>query len=260
MDSSATLIDCAIVENDGAYGGGVYCAGSATLINCLIAGNSASNGGGVCGSASLINCVVAGNRAVNEGGGLYGARLTDGIVTGNTADYGGGAWCDDESALVNCVVTGNVAINAGGVACYGGGLLSGSLIAGNSAWTGGGVRSDDGAPTITSCTVAGNDALRAACLLSFDAVISARSCVLWADGGSALDIASGTASVTYSDVQSGWGGAGNIDADPLFVGGGSGTWTSNGIYDPQNHLVTLTDSAAAWSPVRRPHIRRATSA
>ena len=32
---------------------------------------------------------------------------------------------------------------------------------------------------------------------------------------------SGTAALTYSNVRGGWPGTGNVDADPLFAGGGS---------------------------------------
>ena len=42
--------------------------------------------------------------------------------------------------------------------------------------------------------------------------------ILWGNTAAILlDVAHGAAiTVTYSDVQSGWSGAGNLDADPLF--------------------------------------------
>jgi hypothetical protein len=48
--------------------------------------------------------------------------------------------------------------------------------------------------------------------------------ILWGDtvGGSPSEIylEGSTINITYSDIQGGWAGTGNIDADPLFVGGG----------------------------------------
>jgi len=46
------------------------------------------------------------------------------------------------------------------------------------------------------------------------------NCILWGDtsGDTWTEIAGGTSiSVRYSDVQHGWGGTGNINADPCFV-------------------------------------------
>jgi hypothetical protein len=43
------------------------------------------------------------------------------------------------------------------------------------------------------------------------------NCILW-DGGDEIWISGGpTIDITHSDVQGGWSGTGNIDADPLFV-------------------------------------------
>ena len=42
------------------------------------------------------------------------------------------------------------------------------------------------------------------------------NCVLWGNTGNTPQIA-GAVAVSFSDVQGGWTGAGNIDADPLFV-------------------------------------------
>jgi len=43
-------------------------------------------------------------------------------------------------------------------------------------------------------------------------------------------------------------GGGNIDADPLFVGGPTGTWTQNAAYDAKTFQSTLTDAKATWEP------------
>jgi len=48
------------------------------------------------------------------------------------------------------------------------------------------------------------------------------NCILWGD--SPEEISGGTPTVTYTDVQGGWPGTGNIDTDPLFVDPDNGNY------------------------------------
>ncbi len=49
-------------------------------------------------------------------------------------------------------------------------------------------------------------------------LVSVTSCILWSNTASSTgQQIYGLATVTYSDVQGGWAGEGNIDADPLFA-------------------------------------------
>jgi hypothetical protein len=73
--------------------------------------------------------------------------------------------------------------------------------------------------------------------------------ILWGDSPDEIVDAFGAeTTVSYSDVQGGWSGAGsnNIDEDPLFVGGPSGAWTSAGVYEPSTGCTTFTDDTADW--------------
>jgi len=78
----------------------------------------------------------------------------------------------------------------------------------------------NGPATLTNVTVAGNDGG-----ILFNAPVSATLAVTnsivyannWSIDGPP---GAGTVQATYSDIEGGWAGAGNIDADPLFVGGG----------------------------------------
>ena len=61
------------------------------------------------------------------------------------------------------------------------------------------------------------------------------NCILWGDEPDEIDNLYGSPFVTYSDVQGSYSGTGNINVDPLFVGGGDfhlqsqeGHWTSSG--------------------------------
>jgi len=49
------------------------------------------------------------------------------------------------------------------------------------------------------------------------------NCILWGDAnGEILNWSDSSAAVIHSDIQGGYGGEGNIDADPLFVDPGNG--------------------------------------
>ncbi|HUT30240.1 MAG TPA: right-handed parallel beta-helix repeat-containing protein [Sedimentisphaerales bacterium] len=82
------------------FGGGMFCApnSSPTLVNCLIHDNDADSGAGVVcddySSPTVGNCTIAENVAVLGGGGLFcglgsGPVLTNSIVWGNSGEYGG---------------------------------------------------------------------------------------------------------------------------------------------------------------------------
>ena len=53
--------------------------------------------------------------------------------------------------------------------------------------------------------------------LTSNAGLVVANCVLWGDSPDQIFTESETLTVTFSDVQGGWPGTGNIDADPLFV-------------------------------------------
>ena len=145
-----------------------------------------------------------------EGGGLYmyydsNPTILNCIITGNTAsggEGGGGIYCAAANpTIINCTITGNTSTGFGGG--RGGGVyclmsnptIRNTVIAGNTTGgSGGGLFSAEGSnPTITNS-------------------------IVWGNGPDEItvDIFS-TISVSYSDVQGGWAGAGNIDADPLFT-------------------------------------------
>ncbi len=75
---------------------------------------------------------------------------------------------------------------------------------------------DGGYPTLENCTVADNRGV------GVDAVLAnIANSILYFNGQDAegvnLALAKSASAVTYSDIQGGWAGEGNLDADPLFV-------------------------------------------
>jgi hypothetical protein len=117
------------------------------------------------------------------------------IFVGNVADLTGGGLSNDDAndtTLTNCTFIGNC---AGAV--------------------GGGMWSESGHPTLTNCTFVGNYANvgGGGVCGGYPALVN---CVLWDGGNEIWNNDGSTITITYSDVQGGWPGEGNIDADPLF--------------------------------------------
>jgi len=159
----------------------VFClhGSNPTMINCTITGNAASDGGGV-------DCLRS------------NPTLTNCTISGNDATHwdGGGIGCSGSSpTLTNCKITDNTADDdGGGVDCY------------------------ESSPTLTNCTITGNTASHGggvACREDSNPTLT--NCILWDDSPQEIYVYSGSPIVTYCDVQGGWEGEGNIDADPLFI-------------------------------------------
>jgi hypothetical protein len=203
-------------------GGGVYCYGSSpTLVNCAIRGNAAveglGSGGGVYtkdSDTTLTNCTIRDNSCTHWGAGVYcfgSSQFTNCVIQGNTTTgsdgYGGGVYCAGRASapvFANCTISGNTA--KGTYNAWGGGFCCSSSL-----------------PRLTNCTISGNltsgtDTTGGAlCCTSSLSQATLSNCILWADSSPEIDVGVGTAVVTYCDVQGGYDGEGNIDADPLFV-------------------------------------------
>ena len=238
--TSSTISNCTILGNSAdrygysGWGGGIYCyASSLTITNCLISDNDSYRGGGIgsiySSSLVLINCIISENTAYDRGGGIF----IEGLLT-----------------ITNCTISNNNAIgsDAGGIWLGGATIITNSLISNNSAaGCGGGIYSLFSPPfttpfTITNCTISNNNAIDSGggiyCYAYASLTIT--NCIFWGDSSPEgpeiwLGVMSSPSSLTvaYSDVQGGEAALyvepgctlhwmdGNIDSDPLFVGGGN---------------------------------------
>jgi hypothetical protein len=180
-------------------GGAIYASGnSVTIRSCRLINNHASGGGAVhAGALTLMNCLIARNS-----------------ISGATWYWGGGGGvhCGGEEGLVTiygCTIVDNTATGGEGDPPLAGGLYAGAhntiidhcTILGNKAGNGGGVFSAGLNCTISNCIMRSNAA----------------------SVGAQLN-ATGVLSVSYSDIEGGWAGQGNIDSDPLFVDASSGNY------------------------------------
>ncbi len=242
--SSPMLIDCMLSGNlvtSFGTGGGLSCSSSTsspTLIRCQITSNGNeghpmfANGGGIYGyTITLTDCSISNNYAGAAGGGLYcySATVNNCTISGNAADgEGGGVFQQSQtSAFTNCMVTHNTSgANGGGFFIRSAtSTFTKCMISANSAAeSGGGVFCYSSSPTLVHCTLSRNTADSFVGGL-YGAVSSPTltNCILWNTGAEIL-VSSGTPKVTYSCVQGGFAGNGNIDDYPEFVNPGNSDW------------------------------------
>ena len=258
-------------------GAGICCVDSnATLTNCEFSGNSAyENGGGMDnsgGSPTLTNCMFSGNFA-GAGGGMSNRQgssptLTNCTFSANSAEYGGGGVRNSDNSnptLTNCTFTGNSAGWSGGLGnYYSSPTLTNCTFIGNSASEdGGGMNNYEGNPTLTNCTFTGNSAgqhgggiwcqyggggppPKSGPLLVRGLIIT--NSILWGDTPEEIYVNPfSILAITYSDVQGGWPGEGNIDAHPCFVQ--PGYWDANGVWiGGDYHLLPVSPCINAGDP------------
>jgi hypothetical protein len=101
--------------------------------------------------------------------------------------------------------------------------ISGDLVVGNHAANGGGIACSYGAScAVINNTLAQNEAKTGAAIVAeHDSAAVLSNTIVWQHGGDVgraveVDDTSRLA-ITYSDIEQGWPGTGNISADPLFV-------------------------------------------
>jgi hypothetical protein len=195
-------------------GGGMYNDSSSPIVtSCTFSGNVASAGGGMYNGSSptVTNCTLSGNSA-GSGGGMYNESYSSPTVTnctfsGNSAGSGGGMHNNSHSSptVTSCTFSGNTAAD------YGGGMANYGAF-----------------PTVTNCTFSGNSAAdfgggmgNSTSETAVSGIAYLANCILWGDtDSSGANEISGYlfhTHVSYSVVQGGFTGDGNIDLDPLFV-------------------------------------------
>jgi hypothetical protein len=162
---------------------------------------------------------------------VSGGENTDSTIAGLTiigGSHGGGIYCDGVSpAISNCFITGarGSGIGAWSLSCP---VITNCCIIGNKGWgillKSGGV---EYAGTIKNCTIAANgDGIFGVSVIT--------NSIIWEN--SSTQIAEPNCVVTYSNIQGGFPGEGNIDVDPCFADTNSGDY----------HLKS---QAGRWDPV-----------
>jgi len=252
-----TIANCTFLNNhSGRHGGAITSdEGDLAISNCTFQGNTAPNrGGAICLYAAGNPVNIGHSRFTGNTGGSGGViyvsssaglvTITDTVFDGNSAagstnNDGGAILCDAPLTLTGCVFTGNTATRHGTIATRGDTgkpfEITNCLFAGNSAVYGAGVDVNGtsgflGSMVITNCTFAGNlatgggGAIYNLKALDAASVFTVTNSILWEDSVPEIGGTGGMPTVSYSDVQGGYLGTGNLDLDPLFVSGGVGAF------------------------------------
>ncbi len=223
-DADPDVIDCtfvassAIVGGSNGFGGAISLSGAsaaATITGCVFDANSSGGGSGIHAQSSskptVDRCIFATNSSSGAGGGMtLGGGTTSSVSNcgffGNIAGAGGGGGivCSGSASnatIVNCVFSGNKALSVG---------------------LGGGVYVTSGTVKLLNCTFSGNVVqapnLGGALAKLNGATCTVQNSILWGNTGQQIQSPGApTIVVEYSNVQGGFGGAGNSAADPLLV-------------------------------------------
>jgi hypothetical protein len=229
---------------------------SATIRNCWIRNCDATNdGGGIYvsdGATVLIDeCTIQNCTADGDGGGIaFKEDCTDIDVTDchiyscYASDYGGGISVRGNDAandytILNCRIHDNEA------GTHGGGIyvadnagmdmrLTRCVLADNIA-TLGDLYLVTGVVTVTGCTFYNEDVYA---IQRVGGTMTVVNSIVWG----AATPTTGTMTITYSDVQGGYAGTGNVNDDPLFVGSGDHPYAIGAVSD----AVDAANSGATY--------------
>jgi hypothetical protein len=237
LNGSPQISNCTMSGNRDT---GMINTGAPILRNCIFSANGGFVlGGGLLnqtgGQPQLIDCVFSDNVASWRGaaiGNEGSMRLRGCTFLRNRTAGGGAIYNEGNLEAVNCFFLGNIADEpiftgfGGAIVSWQRLTLTGCVFIGNEArtWIHGRYPVRGGAvyaynATITDCTFAGNlcydpeDEPEGGAIYGSGDI---HNCVLWANSPDQLE-STGLWAVTYSDVQGGWEGEGNIDVDPLWV-------------------------------------------
>ncbi len=238
-NSSSMVTNCVFESNSaGDRGGGMYNSDSSpTVTNCVFSANSSNRyGGGMYNGNSspmVTNCVFESNSTGDRGGGMYNYAsspgVSDCVFSANSSDgYGGGMYNQYGLPVVtNCIFESNSAGDRGG------GMynytsspwVTDCVFSANSSNSyGGGMYISSSSPVVTNCTLYANTATDSggAVWIGGNSNLYLRNSIIWGVG-SDIETESGSDTfVGYSDVQGGYPGTGNLDADPEFFDAANG--------------------------------------
>ncbi|MBN2373102.1 S8 family serine peptidase [bacterium] len=204
--SGSVLCGVTIRNGNAYYGGGIFCASNSmpTISKCIIKGNTASYGGAIycqSSSPSITECIIRENSANYYGGAVYigysTPNITRCVIENNSSIYYGGAFYLYRSSPI----------------------ITNSVITCNNAWIGGAIRCYyESSPEIANCIIYGNTSTYYSggiyCTMSSPVL---KNSILWNNSLQEIYVLSGSPTVMYCDIDGGYSGTGNINADPLFA-------------------------------------------
>jgi len=219
LESSPIIVGCVFTENTSRFGGAIFNnTANGEILGCRFTGNTATGSAGALAvlqsSPAIIGCNFSDNTALGNGGAVFinigSARIEDCRFTNNASnDSGGGVYTlgpGDELPgqttpfIVNSIFDGN-----------------------RSAGFGAALFNNNSSPVVVNCTIFDNLSTEAGGAMgNFQSRPVVANTILWSNGLSGIrDIESETV-ITYSIVEGGYPGTGNLDVDPFFAGAARG--------------------------------------
>lgn len=206
-NTSIRLLNCSFHDNYAENEGGALCfiASDLAVTNCTFQDNSASCGGAISclyGKSKINRCLFLKNSAVNFGGGVCASNpqifeMDACIFRGNTAINGGGLRCghDCSPQITNCIFESNTALLGGAIS--------------NQHWCD---------TTFENCTIVNNSATNGGGMSSFEiCLVNVTNSIFWGNEPDAIRVQNAVTKVSYSNIEGGWSGDGNIDSNPCFI-------------------------------------------
>jgi len=202
--------------------------------------------------------ITAGNADGNEpystGGGMFNYTNSSPTVTNvtfsnNSAISGGGISNTSNSnpTVTNVTFSNNSAISGGGISNTSNSnpALTNVTFSNNSANFGGGTYNNNSSPTLTNVTFSGNTASNYGGGISNTTNSSPTliNVILWGNLPDQVHNDSSTPVITYSDIQGGYTGEGNINLDPLL-----GPLADNGGFTLTHMLLPGSPAIDTGSP------------
>ena len=239
-NSDITIVNCVFNNNKASRGSAVYSSSllGSTFISCTFTKNN--DRAVSCSHSDFIDCTFTSN----SGGAVVASFSTFTNCTftnnGSSSSSGGAVAYNASAAFANCTFTRNIASSGGAVSAFFG-LWSSStftncIFANNSAAFGGAtyfpspssfyITYQYHSSSFTNCSLANNEAIEQGGAIWCDTEISEdypivlKNCILWgniAPEGPEIYEQEEPIIATYSDIQGGYVGEGNINNNPLFL-------------------------------------------
>jgi len=243
-NSNPIIMNCKFTGNSAAYGGAIYCENSSNTIyeNCIFENNIAKERQGISSKTGRKHSYGG------FGGGIYNhmsdSILTDCTFSSNSTKWGGGIYnTGSKINLTKCRFSNNSARDGGALSNNHSDLSFVNCIfsTNTGAFHGGALSNYDCILALTNCTFSQNSASHGNAIsfyshdqdYSGSAVLS--NSILWDEGNEISYHDRSEITITYSDIQGGFMGEGNIDMDPLFVNPDAGDYhlkSQTGRWDP----------------------------
>ncbi|MBN2269918.1 MAG: hypothetical protein JXN61_04845 [Sedimentisphaerales bacterium] len=222
-------------------GGGMFSIfGSPMVRNCTFEWNQAKwAGGGMCNynnsHPTVINCTFRCCEADQSSGGMRNhtsssPTVTNCTFTENSSFRGTGGMSNAYSCdptVTHCIFSQNTGRHGGGMTIANGNvgaLIANCIFSGNRANISGALMILNSEVTVTNCIFIGNIAVEGSGAIQshYGEFIN---CIVYGNRAEYGWVIEGDAEISYSNIEGGWPGEGNIDADPCFAD--PGFWHHN---------------------------------